>query len=166
MIIIIINCHTVSWKELSNAGAMALKDGLSWVGKAIKRYSENDGICIVFLRPICLTFLWDSQSQSMFCLLCPFIHSHWPLSHPCFASGLSSDLQTLYLLVIELRWLRSPNSQMDLSFSPQTWPFSTLWARTQRHFTALSLSKDSPAEFQKGEKKASKQILSVEGDLR
>ena len=73
---IIINCHTVNWKEFSNTGTMALKDGLISVGKAIKRYSENDGICIVFLRPICLTFLWDSQSQSMFCLLSPFTHSH------------------------------------------------------------------------------------------
>lgn len=75
MIRIIINSHTVR-KEFSNTGGLVPRDGLSSVGNAIKRHSGNNGMCIVFLRPICLTFQWSSQSQSMFCLLFSFIHSH------------------------------------------------------------------------------------------
>lgn len=162
MIRIIINSHTVR-KEFSNTGGLVPRDGLSSVGNAIKRHSGNNGICIVFLWPICLTFQWSSQSQSMFCLLFSFIHSHWPLSHHCFASGLSSDLQTLYLLVIELGWLQSPNSPVDLSLPSPNLALLHFVSQDSKAFHRLVTFKGLPCWVSKGGKKPG---LSVEGDMR
>lgn len=131
---------------------MALKDGESSIGNAKKGLQRMTAFALFSSRPSAWPFCGARKVRacSVFSFLSSTLIDHLPTPALPGVSHLISRHQICWWLNLDGSNPRIP--KWTYHFPPQTWPFSALWARTQRHFTGLSLSKGSPAEFQRGKK--------------